>query len=76
MFKAFDAILGVDIGGTNIRAGVIQLNLKAAPDLSKTKVWKFSLWRHGDEEDVKRKHAVESLAQMLKALSLLQRKRI
>src|SRR5262249_10563214 len=27
MFKAFDAILGVDIGGTNIRAGVIQLNL-------------------------------------------------
>jgi hypothetical protein len=24
MFKAFDAILGVDIGGTNIRAGVIQ----------------------------------------------------
>src|SRR5882757_7438575 len=28
MFKAFDAILGVDIGGTNIRAGVIQLNLK------------------------------------------------
>src|SRR3984893_15014805 len=38
MFKAFDAILGVDIGGTNIRAGVVRLNLKAAPDLSKTKV--------------------------------------
>jgi hypothetical protein len=68
MFKAFDAILGVDIGGTNIRAGVIQLNLKSAPDLSKTKVWKFSLWRHGDEEDVKREHAVESLVQMLKGL--------
>jgi hypothetical protein len=43
MFKAFDAVLGVDIGGTNIRAGVVQLNLKSAPDLSKTKVWKFSL---------------------------------
>ena len=25
MFKAFEAILGVDIGGTNIRAGVVQL---------------------------------------------------
>jgi predicted NBD/HSP70 family sugar kinase len=37
MFKAFDAILAVDIGGTNIRAGVVQLNLKTAPDLSKTK---------------------------------------
>jgi len=68
MFKAFDAILGVDIGGTNIRAGVLQLNLKAAPDLSKTKVWKFALWRHGDEEGVKREHAVESLADMLKGL--------
>jgi hypothetical protein len=68
MFKAFNAILGVDIGGTNIRAGVVQLNLKSAPDLSKTKVWKFSLWRHGDEEDVRREHAIDSLAQMLKGL--------
>jgi hypothetical protein len=68
MFRAFDAILGVDIGGTNIRAGVIQLNRRAAADLSKTKVWKFSLWRHGDEEDIRREHAVESLAEMLKGL--------
>jgi hypothetical protein len=75
MFKAFDAILGVDIGGTNIRAGVIQLNLKAAPDLSKTKVWKFSLWRHGDEEDVKREHAVESLVEMLKGLIAAAKKK-
>ncbi len=28
MFKAHDAILAVDIGGTNIRAGVVCLNLK------------------------------------------------
>jgi hypothetical protein len=68
MFKAFDAVLGVDIGGTNMRAGVVQLNRKAASDLSKTKVWRFSLWRHGDEEGVKREHAVESLARMLKGL--------
>jgi predicted NBD/HSP70 family sugar kinase len=73
--QAFDAILGVDIGGTNIRAGVIQLNLKAAPALSKTKVWKFSLWRHGDEEDIKREHAVESLAEMLKGLIAAAKKR-
>ncbi len=75
MFKAFDAILDVDIGGTNIRAGVIQLNLKGAPDLSKTKVWKFSLWRHGDEEDVKREHAVDSLAEMLKGLIAAAKKK-
>ena len=35
MFEAHDAILAVDIGGTNIRAGVVALNLKKAPDLSK-----------------------------------------
>ena len=69
MFKAFDAVLGVDIGGTNMRAGVVQLNLKKAPDLTKSKVWKFSLWRHGDEEGVKREHAVESLVEMLKGTS-------
>ena len=34
MFEAHDAILAVDIGGTNIRAGVVELNLKKAPDLS------------------------------------------
>jgi hypothetical protein len=68
MFRAFDAILGVDIGGTNIRAGVVQLNLKAAPDLSRTKVWKFALWRHGDEEEVKRESAVKTLGDMLHGL--------
>lgn len=68
MFQAHDAILGVDIGGTNIRAGVIALNLKKARDLSKAAVWKFDLWRHGDEENLKRDDAVEGLVDMLEAL--------
>ena len=75
MFKAFDAILAIDIGGTNIRAGVVQLNLKRAPDLSKTKVWKFSLWRHGDEDGIKRDEAVEALAKMVKGLIAASRKK-
>ena len=54
MFKGHDAILAVDIGGTNIRAGVVQLNLKKSPDLSKAAVWKFELWRHADEESLSR----------------------
>src|SRR5690242_5588208 len=45
MFEAHDAILGVDIGGTNIRAGVVELNLKKASDLAKAAVWKFELDR-------------------------------
>ena len=68
MFEAHDAILAVDIGGTNIRAGVVALNLKKAPDLSKAAVWKFELWRHGDEKKLKREDAVEELVDMLKGL--------
>jgi predicted NBD/HSP70 family sugar kinase len=68
MFEAHDAILAVDIGGTNIRAGVVVLNLKKAPDLSKAAVWKFELWRHGDEKNVKREDAVGELIGMLESL--------
>jgi len=35
LFKGHDANLAVDIGGTNIRAGVVNLNLKGAADLSR-----------------------------------------
>ncbi len=68
MFEAFDGILGVDIGGTNIRAGIVRLNLKKVADLSKANVWKFALWRHGDEEDVKREQAITTLGDMLQGL--------
>jgi predicted NBD/HSP70 family sugar kinase len=67
MFKAHDAILAVDIGGTNIRAGIVQLNLKRAPDLSKAQVGKFELWRHGDEK-LNRDDAVDGLVGMLQRL--------
>jgi hypothetical protein len=67
MFRAHDAILAVDIGGTNIRAGVVELNLKREPDLGKAKVWKFELWRHGDEK-LNRSDAVDGLIDMLKRL--------
>lgn len=68
LFQAQDAILAVDIGGTNIRAGVIQLNLKKATDLSKASVAKYELWRHADEKGIKREHAVEGLSDMLTGL--------
>src|SRR5882724_8620974 len=69
MFEAHDAILAVDIGGTNIRAGVVALNLKKAADLAKAFVWKFELWRHGDEKKkLTREGAVEELIEMLESL--------
>ena len=67
MFEAHDAILAVDIGGTNIRAGIVRLNLKRASNLAKADVWKFELWRHGDEK-LKREDAVDGLIDMLKRL--------
>ncbi len=77
VFTAFDAILAVDVGGTNIRAGVVQLNQRKAKDLSKAKVWKFSLGRHGDEEGVKRESAVARLGEMIEGLvAATQKKRI
>ncbi|MSP47119.1 MAG: ROK family protein [Xanthobacteraceae bacterium] len=68
MFKAHDAILAVDIGDTNIRAGVIELNLKKASDLSKASVWKLDLWHHGDEKKVDREDAIKKLVGMLGGL--------
>ena len=37
MFQGHDGILGVDIGGTNIRCGVVETRWKKAPDLTKAR---------------------------------------
>jgi hypothetical protein len=62
-----ESMLAVDIGGSNIRAGVVKLNLKKSTDLSKAKVWKSLLWRHADEEP-SRDEAVAKLVKMLEEL--------
>jgi len=67
IFEAHDSILAVDIGGTNIRCGVVETRWKKAPDLSKATVWKSDLWRHADDEPT-REGAVKRLAKMLKDL--------
>jgi predicted NBD/HSP70 family sugar kinase len=67
IFEGHDSILAVDIGGTNIRCGVIETRWKKAPDLSKASVWKSELWRHADDEPT-REGAVKRLVKMLKGL--------
>jgi predicted NBD/HSP70 family sugar kinase len=67
IFEAFDSILAVDIGGTNIRCGVVETRCKKAADLSKAAVWKSELWRHADDEPT-RESAVKKLVKMLKDL--------
>src|SRR5690242_5774500 len=67
IFEAHDSILAVDIGGTNIRCGVVETRSKKAADLSKACVWKSTLWRHADDEP-SREGAVKRIAKMLKEL--------
>src|SRR5271154_2360692 len=67
IFEAHENILAVDIGGTNIRCGVVETRWKKAPDLSKSEVWKSELWRHADDEPT-REGAVKRLVKMLKSL--------
>jgi hypothetical protein len=67
VFKGHEAILAADIGGTNVRAGIIDLNFKRASNLSKASVWKFDQWRHFDDKPT-REGAVQKLVKMLQKL--------
>jgi hypothetical protein len=67
IFEAHDSILAVDIGGSNIRCGVVETGANKAADLSKASVWKAELWRHANDEPT-REGAVKRLVKMLKDL--------
>ena len=64
LYKGFDALIAVDIGGSNIRTGIIKLNAKGAQDLSRAEVTGFEIWRHSDEKP-KREEAIDRLIEML-----------
>jgi ROK family protein len=67
IMSGHDAILAVDIGGTNMRAGIVTTDLKKHPDLSKASVAHIEHWRHADDKP-KREEAVERLIDMLRGL--------
>ncbi len=64
IFGGHDSLLAVDIGGSNIRAGIVELHLDQAKDLSKAAVKKFLLWRHAEDKP-KREEAIDRLSEML-----------
>jgi len=64
MLSGHDSILAVDIGGSNIRAGIVELKKKKKSDLSEATVGRFELWRHTDESP-KREDAVARLIEFL-----------
>jgi len=64
IFSGHDSILAVDIGGSNIRVGVVELNQAKATNLSRSKVGKSELWRHADDKP-SRQDAVERMTEVL-----------
>jgi hypothetical protein len=65
LVRGFHGLLGVDIGGTNIRAGVVEFGPEG--DLSKARVRRSRQWRHADERP-EREQAVDRLIAMLQDL--------
>ncbi len=67
MFDGYDSMLGVDIGGSNIRTGIVELNIRKDGDFRDAHVCSSDIWRHIDEK-VSRDEAVERLAAMVRKL--------
>ena len=65
ILSGHDGLLAVDIGGTNIRAGVVRLDGETPGDAT---VWKSDLWRHADDSP-DRASTVARLADMLTTLA-------
>lgn len=68
LLAGHDGVLAVDIGGSNIRAGIVRHGLDEAPDLSAASVRHAELWRHAEDKPG-RQEAVERLAAMLRDLA-------
>jgi predicted NBD/HSP70 family sugar kinase len=64
ILSGHDGILAVDIGGSNIRAGIVELRTKKSRDFSAAEVGRFELWRHRDDGPT-REDAVERLIEIL-----------
>ncbi len=67
VFSGHDSIIGVDIGGTNFRAGIVTLGKGRTDRLRDARVRVSDLWRHGDEGP-SRDDAIERLTGMLSEL--------
>jgi predicted NBD/HSP70 family sugar kinase len=70
MFAGHDGILAVDVGGSHVRVGSVQLNLKGKKEFSKPVVHESEVWRYVDEPSKPtRDEAVERIASMLGKLA-------
>ena len=64
LLEDHDAILALDIGGTNVRCGIVKMRLKRASDMSMAKVVQRVKWKHRKEKP-SRSEFVERVVEML-----------
>jgi hypothetical protein len=67
IFTGYGGVLAVDIGGSNVRVGIVEHHLKKAEDLSESEIRISELWRHVEDKP-KRDEAVEKIVKMLRGL--------
>jgi hypothetical protein len=76
MLAGHDAILAADIGGTNVRVGVVTFRFgRQERALSEGRVIVSKKWRHADDKTPSRTRAVERLTRTLRNLAQYARKR-
>lgn len=76
LLQSYDAILAVDIGGTNVRCGIVQTHLHRAADMSQAEVVRRKKWAHADDEP-RRDELLQGIAAMLeKLIDHAEKKRI
>ena len=74
MIEQYEAILAVDIGGTNVRCGIVQMRRAKAADMSRARVLRRHKWRHADDAPP-RKQLLQGIADMLHELIAHARKK-
>lgn len=66
--RDYDAFLAVDVGGTNLRCGIVEHALREAPDGANARTLEHMHWRHAEDEPG-RDEAVLRMAGMLNGLT-------
>lgn len=67
MLSGHDAMLAVDIGGTNLRAGIVTFGKEKKPFFADADVVEMDHWRHANDSP-SRTATVQRLSEMLEAL--------
>ena len=69
MLSGYDGFLAVDIGGTNVRFGIVRPRANKTPELTDVRVSGLRKWGHaGDADATRREDLVQGIAAMLKKL--------